>query len=281
MTDSSSSPATRPRVLITGARGAIGRTYAAHAAERFDLALLCRHDDERAADLYALGDVVVGDLNDPDTLARACAGAQAVVHLAANPDESSDWDALMDANVTGTLNLYRAAEAAGVKRVVFASSIHAVTGYPTDHQVRPDDPVNPGDPYGVTKCFGEALARYFAEQRGLRGIAVRIGWCRHPDELRGNSGLKTVDCFVSFDDLHRLLDRCVETPDAGLPPFTIVHGVSDNRWQRMGLDATRRALNYRPTDRVWDLHPDLAPLDLPRKILTHSERGHDGDAGLG
>ena len=54
----------------------------------------------------------------------------------------------------------KAAKANGVRRVVFASSIHAVSGYPADYQVHTEEPVNPGDLYGVSKCFGEALGRY-------------------------------------------------------------------------------------------------------------------------
>ena len=92
--------------------------------------------------------------------------------------------AVLQNNVVGTYHLFAAAKAAGCRRVVYASSIHAVSGHPPDAQVGPDDPVNPGDLYGVSKCFGEALARYMAEQEGLSAIAVRIGAAQPPEWQR-------------------------------------------------------------------------------------------------
>ncbi len=85
------------------------------------------------------------------------------------------WKDLLEANIIGTYNVFVAAKAAGVRRVIYASSIHAVSGYPADVQVKTTEPVNPGDIYGVSKCFGEALARYMAEKEGVSAIALRIG----------------------------------------------------------------------------------------------------------
>src|SRR3712207_7646535 len=76
-----------------------------------------------------------------------------------------------------------AAKAAGCRRVIYASSIHAVSGYPSDVQVKTSEPVNPGDLYGVTKCFGEALGRYMAEKEGLSVIALRIGAFQAPEAV--------------------------------------------------------------------------------------------------
>src|SRR5207237_718422 len=105
----------------------------------------------------------------------ACAGIDTVLHLAASASPSSTWDVVLNANIVGTYHAFVAAKVARCRRVIYASSIHAVSGYPADVQVHTTDPVNPGDLYGVSKCFGEAMARYMAEQEGLSAIALRIG----------------------------------------------------------------------------------------------------------
>ena len=88
--------------------------------------------------------------------------------MAGDPSPSATWESLLPTNIIGTYNIFVAAKAAGCRKVIYASSIHAVSGYPADVQVKTDEPVNPGDLYGVSKCFGEALGRYMAEQEGWR-----------------------------------------------------------------------------------------------------------------
>jgi len=95
--------------------------------------------------------------------------------MAGDPNPHATWRELREANIDGVYNIFVAAKAAGCRRVIHASSIHAVSGYPPDVQVKTSEPVNPGDLYGVSKCFGEALARYMAVQEGLSAITLRIG----------------------------------------------------------------------------------------------------------
>src|SRR5262249_39621390 len=82
----------------------------------------------------------------------------AVVHLAANPDPSASWESLLPDNFITTYNMFTAAQEAGCRRLIFASSIHAVWNYPREVVVKPDMPIWPENIYGVSKCFGEALA---------------------------------------------------------------------------------------------------------------------------
>lgn len=161
-----------------------------------------------------------------------------------------------------------AAVAAGCRRVVYASSIHAVTGYAPDVQVKTSEPVNPGDLYGVTKCFGEALGRYVAEQEGLSVIAVRIGAAQPQDAARSAKSVPLLDAFVSERDLQQLLERCIELPAVR---FAIVHGLSDNRFKRLDLSDTRALTGYRPVD-------DAAALNeaVPEELLGRSS--HDASS---
>src|SRR5581483_6594825 len=150
-----------------------------------------------AKSIRRFGDVVIADLSDLDGLKRICRGIDTIVHMAGDPSPTAVWRELLDANIIGTYHVFAAAKAAGVRRVIYASSIHAVSGYPADYQVHTTDPVNPGDLYGVSKCFGEALARYMAEKEGVSAICLRIGGFQPPEPMRGDKGIEMLDAWVS------------------------------------------------------------------------------------
>ena len=168
----------RQHVLVTGAAGRIGSYFAQnHNPDRFALRLMVRQEDaaENVEALHPFGEVAVGDLGDLEGLKAYFQGADTILHLAGDPGPSAVWSSVLENNITGTYNVFAAAKAAGCRRIVYASSIHAVSGYPTDVQVKTNEPVNPGDLYGVSKCFGEAMARYMAEQESVSAICIRIG----------------------------------------------------------------------------------------------------------
>jgi nucleoside-diphosphate-sugar epimerase len=219
------------RVLVTGAAGRIGSGFLRHVADRY----LLRATDVRAFDFP---DFVLADLGAIDALTRACADVDTVVHLGADPSLDASWDSLLPANIVGTHNLFAAASAAGVRRVVYASSVHAVSGYPAGKQISADDPVNPGNLYGVTKTFGESLGRYYAEQRGLSVIALRIGAFHLdgelPEPLPHNDFLLT-----AATDLYRLMIRAIEV--RGLR-YAVVNAISEQVGGRLDLTATRELL---------------------------------------
>lgn len=243
-------------VLVTGAGGNIGSHFARYAHDRGKYRLrLTDVDAERLAPVGAFGATVPADLADLDAVKEACQGIDTVVHLGGNPDPSATWAALLDSNIVGTYNLFTAAKAAGVRRVVYASSIHAVSGYPADVQVKTSEPVNPGDLYGVSKCFGEALGRYMAEQEGLSVLALRIGAFQPPETAAGELGAIILDHFVSHRDLCRLIECCIDADDT--LRWAILHGLSENRYKRLDLSDTRRLVGYHPQDDAADLNADL------------------------
>ena len=193
--------ATVGRVLVTGAAGRIGAGFLRHAAGRYVLRATDRPDRAVEAE-----DGVPADLTDPEALARACEDVDTVVHLGADPRLDADWESLLPNNIVGTHNLFEAAADAGCRRVVFASSVHAVSGYPADKQVSADDPVNPGNLYGVTKAFGETLGRYYTEQRGLSVIALRIG-AFHADDTQPEPLPDNAFLHLAATDLYRIMIR--------------------------------------------------------------------------
>ncbi len=244
------------KILITGAAGRIGSYYRKHISDVYALRL----HDIRAIDEPGEHETMTGDLADPEEAVRACAGMDTVLHLAADPRTTAEFYAdLLGPNFKATYNIYRAAKDQGCKRVIFASSVNAVGGYPASRQIRPEDAPWPGNVYGASKAFGESLGAYFASAEGLSVIAVRIGAVGEFDDLsKWTRQLHTF--FVTYADLAHLFDRCIETPDIN---FAIVHGVSNNRFLRLDLTETRRLLNYEPKDDAFAPAGDSTPPPSP------------------
>lgn len=181
------------------------------------------------------------------------------------------------ANIIGTYNAFVAAKAAGCRRFIFASSIHAVSGYPADVQVKTNDPVNPGDLYGVSKCFGEALGRYMAEQENLSTIAIRIGGSQPLEFAMDPKGLGMLDAWVSQRDLNQLINLCI---DAEGIRFAIFNGLSDNRFKRLDISDAREILGYQPVDDLTELNPRTRDLNLDDTVAGHSMQDGNQKSGL-
>ena len=235
------------KVLITGAAGRIGSFLTGYFDDKYDLIL---SDVRRPADTrgYPFTQVDIGDL---DGLRDLCRGAETVVHLAADPRTNAPWESLLPRNIVGVYNVFEAAHAAGCRRVIFASSINAVGGYPADVQVRTDMPVRPGNLYGATKAWGEAVACFYADQRGLSAICLRFGWVQQRDGEFMHSDPAWLDIVLTYEDLGRLVERSIEAPDE--LRFGIFQGLSNNRWKRLDLSDARAMLGYEPEDDAFAL----------------------------
>ncbi len=247
----------QPLLLITGAAGRIGTYYRGHLA-RHSAPWRLRLQDLRAIDDPGAAEVQTSDLADMNAARRAVAGAHTVLHLAADPDPAADFYAtLLDRNIKATYNIYAAAAECGARRVIFASSVNAVIGYPRGVQAHTHMVARPGNVYGATKAWGEALAASFSSQHGLSCIAVRIGGFTPPERLRerldpsGPDADRTLSWVVTAADLSRLFDCCLAAPDD--LDFAVVHGLSNNRYPAMDLDSTRRLLGYEPQDDAFAL----------------------------
>jgi NAD+ dependent glucose-6-phosphate dehydrogenase len=230
-------------VLLTGAAGRIGTAFReAHGEQyRFRLADL---DTETLADTPGPEHEVVRlDIADADACREACAGIDTVVHLAADPSPEADWESsLLPNNIEGVVNVFRAASEAGCRRVVFASSVHAVGGL-QDEGIADNAPPRPVNLYGASKAFGEAVASTYAAA-GLSGIAIRIGAYDAP-WFHESGDATAAMAYVSARDLNDLLVRCIETENI---PYAVVAGISNNARKRFDLLQTRRLLGYAPRD---------------------------------
>lgn len=232
----------RRRVLLTGGAGSIATGFARAAADEYDFTLLDlpgRFDDRHAA----LGSLVETDVADIAALRDAMRGVDTVVHLAGERRPGAAWSTLLPANIVGTYNTVTAALAAGCRRFVYASSVHAVSGYPAGEQIRESDPVLPADLYGVTKCFGEALGAYVAAREGLSFAALRIGAFQPTERLSEPESGWILRDFCAPDDLYELLRRVIEKEDLD---FAVYNAISGNRFGRLSMAKAREELGFVP-----------------------------------
>jgi nucleoside-diphosphate-sugar epimerase len=223
------------RILLTGAAGTIGTmlrprlSRAGRTLRLLDIAPLTADADE---------EVVAGSVSDMDTMVAACADVAAVVHLGGRSGEAP-WADILEHNINGTYTALEAARRAGVPRVVFASSNHAVGFRPVDEDAGEYLYPRPDTYYGVSKAAGEALGSLYHDRYGLDVICLRIGSCA--DRPWNERSLAT---WLSPDDCGRLVEASLSTPSPG---FRVVWGISANTRARWSL-AEARSLGYEPAD---------------------------------
>ncbi|MFF4700731.1 NAD-dependent epimerase/dehydratase family protein [Streptomyces chattanoogensis] len=253
-------PLSTPRtVLLTGAAGGLG-TLMRELLPPYGYSL--RLFDRRPIDH---GDAVTAELADKEALREAVRGVDAIVHLAGISLEAP-FEQILRANIEGTYHLYEAAREAGVRRIVFASSNHAVgfTPRPEDGSgaIPADTPRRPDTYYGLSKGFGEDLASLYWDLHGIETVSVRIGACEpEPTTVR------MLSLWLSPADCARLLHAALTAPGVG---HTVVYGSSANT--RLWWDlSTARALGYDPQD---DSEPYAAGLIAAQGELDPRNPGH-------
>jgi nucleoside-diphosphate-sugar epimerase len=234
------------RILITGAAGAIGvllRTELARPGRELVLLDVAAVPEPAPGEAARTVTASVGDL---DALLAAAEGADAIIHLAGLSTGGHTWDAYVQVNLTGTYNVLEAARRAGVARVIYASSNHAVgfTERPIDGAEVPATLApRPDSYYGVCKVAGEALCSLYHDRHGLDAICLRIGSCRQePDDRR------CLWSWLSYPDTARLVEASLTAP---APGFRIVWGVSANSRRWWSLEEGR-AIGYEPEDDAED-----------------------------
>jgi uronate dehydrogenase len=225
------------RVLITGAAGQVGRLARQ--------ALHGRVPYLRLSDIAAMQSAGQNeelwpcDLADAAAVGRLLQGVDAVVHLGASLNVD-DWHDTLQVNIAGAYNIYESARRAGVKRVVYASSHHAVGMYPIGERLEADAPARPDSLYGLSKCFGEDLARYYWDKYKIESVCLRIGSTRPaPNESR------ELATWLSEPDFERLLLASLAAPSVG---YTVVFGVSANRDSWWDNEKSAARLGYEPQD---------------------------------
>jgi uronate dehydrogenase len=228
------------RILITGAAGAIGTTLRTGLKGIYPL---IRLSDIRPIPAMRGGEEFVSaDLSEPAAVARLMHGIDCVVHLGGVPREDQ-WDAILHNNIVGTYNVFEAAQKSGVRRIVFASSNHVIGFYRATRTVGTDEPLRPDSRYGVSKAFGEALARLYADKHGMSVACLRIGSFRERPQ-----SARQLATWVSPRDLTQLVRRCIDAPDYR---YLVLYGVSNNTRSRWHNPHAAR-IGYAPEDNAED-----------------------------
>ena len=228
-------------ILITGANGRIGSALVKHIDAHYPKYKLLLADltitEERGIKLD------VSDLTNIRTIFDEM-DIDIVIHLAGLASPDTPFEHLLPANIVGTYNIFQASSENSIKRVIYASSAQTIEGYPLDIQVKEDMPPRPKNLYGVSKVFGEAIGAYYAYQRNIEAIAIRIGAFEYQHEWSQLSA-RDLSAWIEPQDLCSLFINSIES-DLTDEPFVIAHGISNNRFKRLDISETKKVLGYDP-----------------------------------
>src|SRR5881396_3791298 len=231
----------RSTVLVTGMSGLIGGALRSHLAARYELRALNRRPVEGVPCHQA-------DVADLEAIQPAFKGVDAVVHLAASVGMSAPFDEILRANVVGTYNVLDASRGATVSgyerdmpyRALAEGRYDAAPAWtPLTHET----PVRPAGLYGVSKVWGEALARHYADAHDLSVLCVRIGHVTAEDRPRSP---RDFSVWCSQRDIARMIEACLRAP--ATLRFDVFFAVSNNKWSYRDLDHARRVLGFEPLD---------------------------------
>lgn len=253
------------RVVVTGSTGLIGNILldAWRESGAYDVVGLARSEGPYTD--------VLADTTNLEALKGAFEGADAIVHLAGSSAVDSSWEDVLESNIIGLRNVFEAARVANVPRVVFSSSNHAVGTFETAN--RPDvyeldDPrvidhhseIMPDSLYGVSKAYGEAMARYYVDHHGMQAVCLRIGACTGEDKPTspGNLWKKDRDSESGIQEQRARLRAtwlsnrdCVHLIERGIEAdvnWALVYGISNNHRRFWDIEHARKVLGYDPQD---------------------------------
>lgn len=234
------------RILITGAAGGMATLLRPRLACSNRVLRLVDIAEVPAGDDGA--EIMRASITDMAAMQAACADTDVLLHLGGLSVEN-EWAPILEVNIHGTYVALEAARRAGVKRVILASSNHAIGYIDTQHgEVSAAAFPRPDTNYGVSKVAMEALGSMYADRYGLEVIAIRIGSCF--DKPKDARMLRT---WLSPDDGARLIEACIAAP---APGFRIIWGASNNTRHWVSLDEAR-ALGYAPQDDSEKFAPEL------------------------
>lgn len=268
------------KLVLTGAAGRLG-SYLREPLSKMCDALVSTDLADDVGKLYPGETYIKADLSSLDAMLELLKDADMVVHFGAIGDEAA-WDDILQSNIIGAYNVWEAAYRNGVKRVVYASSVHAVGMHKKTDTIGLDAPHRPDTYYGLAKCFCEDLASLYWDKRGVESVCMRIFSCAQANNAR------SIGTWLSYDDLIHLVERSIDSPVVG---FSIVYGISNN--DRAVVDNSKAGhLGYRPKDNAEvfakEVFADTPPLD--NKDLANLciggpfatvELGNSGVAALG
>jgi uronate dehydrogenase len=206
------------RLLLTGAAGALGNVLRKSLAEQTQ--------QLRLSDIKPLGmaasheELIQCDLADKTATLALAQGVDAIVHFGGVSTEHS-FETVLGANISGIFHIYEGARLHGVRRVVFASSNHAIGFHPQTEVIDANCLARPDSYYGLSKAYGEGMAQFYWNRYGIETVSLRIG-SSFPEPIDA----RMLVTWLSFRDLAELVRCALVAPNVG---HTIVYGASNNR----------------------------------------------------
>ncbi len=242
------------KIVLTGAAGRLG-SYLREPLSHLATELVSTDLVDDLGKLYPGERYQKADLASLEQMLEIVDGADMVVHFGAIGDEAP-FDDILQANIIGAYNVWEAAYRNGVRRVVYASSVHAIGMHDRTAGIGLDAPHKPDTYYGLAKCFAEDLASLYWDKRGVEAVCLRIFSCAQVTNARA------LGTWLSYDDLIHLVEQSITTP---VTKFTVVWGISNN--DRCPVDNSKaKFLGYRPKDNAEQFAAEILaqtpPLDL-------------------
>jgi len=241
----------KKKVLLLGATGRIGPSlveeYKNNYKKYYDLIIGIHKKGKN----YGLKTVKF-DLSNIKKLKQSMKGVDVVVNLAANSNVNAKFEDLLNPNLIGTYNVLEAARQVKVKRIIIASSVHAISDYPHTYKVKSSDTPKPLNFYGASKAYGEALCSVFSHKYNLSCLAIRIG-------AYVSDNRKKVVCDTRHDyghvisqrDFGQLIHKSIM---AGKKvKYGVLNAISNNKHRHMELNFTKKLIGYKPKDDAYKI----------------------------
>lgn len=255
------------KIVLTGAAGRCGSILRPALAAMCD-ELISSDIVESIDGLAANETYVQADLANYADIAAMMDGVEMVLHFGAIVDEGP-FEELLGPNFVGSYNIWESAQKAGARRIIYASSIHAVGMHPRQSYIGTDAEHRPDTFYGLAKCFTEDLGRMYWEKRGIESVHLRILSCAPVKNARA------LGTWLSDGDLVRLVQRAMDTPTTG---YTVIYGVSDN--DRSPVDNSKAAyLGYKPQDNAEQFAEAILAAEGPGDPSDSAQMVHGGPFG--
>ncbi len=253
------------RLLLTGASGGMAKNIRPLLAQYAKTLVLSSR--KQITDMAANEEWHPADLSSPEALQAVVKGCDAIVHLGGYSVEGP-FQPILEANIQGLYNLYEAARLEGKPRILFASSNHVIGYYPQSARLKGDVLHRPDSLYGVSKSFGESLARFYFEKYGQETAIVRIGSC-----LEKPTDHRQLSTWLSHEDFFQLVKQVFTVPRLGCP---IIYGASNN--DRSWWDNTDVGyLGWSPKDNAERFADEVAaahPKPCPNAAVNRFQGGN-------
>ena len=250
------------KVALSGASGNMGRILRVEL-QKLGVDLRSAGGRTPLVPLRDGEDVMHGDLRDPATVDRLLQGVDVLIHLAGTSVEKP-LPEIIENNLVALHQVYEGGRRNKVKRIVFASSNHAFGMYSVNDKLTPDAAFRPDGFYGLSKAWGESMARMYWDKHGIEGISLRIGSCETAPQ-----NFRHLSTWLGHEDTVQLVMRCIDAPAVG---YVAVWGISDNTrsyWTPNGAEA----IGYRPQQNAEDHAAAILAQKNPLDAIARQYQG--------